>query len=149
MTHDTHTTLPPPHTHTPHPHIWGDVKKTSPMEGEVFFTGDRRPCPHTRGHRDSMTESAQWADSVKKKKNILYSNPLVFLIPRLQSPLPSASVRSTVSMSSQFCPILASLRLQATQSRSQIASGTASVILCTVAVLYTLDILFVYIYMYE
>ena len=64
MTHDTH-----PHTHTPHPHIWGDVKKTSPMKGEVFFTGDRRTHIHTDGHSDSMTESAQWADSVKSFKS--------------------------------------------------------------------------------
>ena len=35
------------------------------MEGEVFFTGDRQTVTHTDGHRDSMTESAQWADSVK------------------------------------------------------------------------------------
>ena len=45
MWHVTHDTWHPPntplpHTHTPHPHIWGDVKKTSPMKGEVFFTGD-------------------------------------------------------------------------------------------------------------
>ena len=38
MTHDTH---PNPPTHTPKPYIWGDVKKTSPMEEDVFFTGDR------------------------------------------------------------------------------------------------------------
>ena len=62
----------PPHTHTP-PQIWGDVKKTSPMKGEVFFTGDRHRHRHTHthiqtdGHRDSMTESAQLADSVKTK----------------------------------------------------------------------------------
>ena len=60
-------TQPPPHTHTHHPQILGDVKKTSPMKGEVFFTGDT----HTHGHRDSMTESAQWADSVKT----VYQNP--------------------------------------------------------------------------
>ena len=63
----TPTQPPPTHTDTPQPHIWGDVKKTSPMEGEVFFTGDR----HTDGHCDSMTESAQWADSVKKKKKMV------------------------------------------------------------------------------
>ena len=40
----------------------GGVKKTSPMEEDVFFTRDI----HTHGHRDSMTESAQWAESVKK-----------------------------------------------------------------------------------
>ena len=51
-------------THTL-PQIWGDVKKTSPMKGEVFFTGDRQTDRQTDGHRDSMTESAQWADSVK------------------------------------------------------------------------------------
>ena len=33
--------------------------------GEVFFTGDRHADTHTDGHRDSMTELAQWADSVK------------------------------------------------------------------------------------
>ena len=36
------------------------------MEGEVFFTGDRHTYIHTHGHRDSMTESAKWADSVKR-----------------------------------------------------------------------------------
>ena len=35
------------------------------MKGEVFFTGDRQTDRQTDGHRDSMTESAQWADSVK------------------------------------------------------------------------------------
>ena len=51
---------------------WGDtggVKKTSPMKGDVFFTGDIQTYIHTDihtdGHRDSMTELAQWADSVK------------------------------------------------------------------------------------
>ena len=43
----------------------GGVKKTSPMKGKVFFTGDRHTRRHTRRHRNSMTESAQWADSVK------------------------------------------------------------------------------------
>ena len=54
----------------------GGVKKTSPMEGDIFFTGDRQTdihtYIHTHGHCDSMTESAQWADSMKrrrKKKN--------------------------------------------------------------------------------
>ena len=42
------------------------MKKTSPMKGEVFFTGDTHTYRHTDGHRDSMTESAQWANSVKK-----------------------------------------------------------------------------------
>ena len=37
------------------------MEKTSPVQGDVFFTGDVR----THGHCDSMTESAQWADSVK------------------------------------------------------------------------------------
>ena len=31
----------------PHPHIWGDVKKTSPMKGKVFFTGDRQTYTRT------------------------------------------------------------------------------------------------------
>ena len=35
------------------------------MEGDVFFTGDRRTDVQTDGHHDSMTELAQWADSVK------------------------------------------------------------------------------------
>ena len=43
----------------------GGVKKTSPMKGKVLFTGDKT-YKHTYGHRDSMTESAQWADSVKR-----------------------------------------------------------------------------------
>ena len=42
----------------------GGVKKTSPMKGDVFFTGDIQIYKHRDGHRDSMTESAQWADSV-------------------------------------------------------------------------------------
>ena len=45
------------------------VKKTSPMKGKVFFTGDRHTYIAADGHRDSMTESAQWADSVKKGEN--------------------------------------------------------------------------------
>ena len=60
-------------TTTPHPHlpIWGDVKKTFPMKGKVFFTGDRHTNTQTDGHHNSMTESAQWADSVKiNLKNI-------------------------------------------------------------------------------
>ena len=61
--------MTPTHTDTPHPHIWGDVKKTSPMEGEVFFTGERHTYVRTHGHRDSMTESAQWADSVKRVRH--------------------------------------------------------------------------------
>ena len=69
VTHDTWHMTPtqPPltHKHTPHPLIWGDVKKTSPMKGKVFFTGDRHTYTSHHGHRDSMTESAQWADSVK------------------------------------------------------------------------------------
>ena len=67
----TPTQPPQTHTHTL-PQIWGDVKKTSPMKGEVFFTGDiSHTYIHTRGHRDSMTESAQWADSVKMHKKAL------------------------------------------------------------------------------
>ena len=46
----------------PNPPIWGYVKKTSPMKGNVFFTGDIQTYRHTHKHRDSMTESA---DSVK------------------------------------------------------------------------------------
>ena len=51
----------------------GGVKKTSPMKGKVFFTGDKRTDIQTHEHRDSMTESAQWADLVKNatKKNVL------------------------------------------------------------------------------
>ena len=56
----------------------GDVKKTSPMKGNVFFTGDIRTYVQTDGHRDSLTESAQWADSVKIKKNI-FSKGIVIL----------------------------------------------------------------------
>ena len=43
-----------------------DVTKTSPMKGKVFFTGDIHTYIHSDGHRNSMTESAQWADSVNK-----------------------------------------------------------------------------------
>ena len=45
------------------------MKKTSPRKGKVFFTGDIQTDVHTDGHRNSMTESAQWADSVKKGLN--------------------------------------------------------------------------------
>ena len=46
------------------------------MEGDVFFTGDRRTDIQTDGHRQSMTELAQWADSVKKTTSV-DSNTLV------------------------------------------------------------------------
>ena len=46
----------------------GGVKKTSPMKGKVSFAGDRHANVQTHGHRDYMTESAQWADSVKRKQ---------------------------------------------------------------------------------
>ena len=37
-----------------------------PMRGlEINFTGRGHTYGQTDGHRDSMTESAQWADSVK------------------------------------------------------------------------------------
>ena len=63
MTHDTPPTLPPTHTH-PTPNLGGC---------EEYLSNERRGLLH-RGHtyrqtdglRDSMTESAQWADSVKK-----------------------------------------------------------------------------------
>ena len=42
------------------------MKKTSPIQGDVFFTGDINTDIQTDGHRNSMTESAKWADSVKK-----------------------------------------------------------------------------------
>ena len=49
------------------------VKKTSPMKGKVFFTGDIHTYRSTDGHRDSMTESARWwADSVKT----IHSKPI-------------------------------------------------------------------------
>ena len=35
------------------------------MKGEVFFTGDIRTYIHTDRHRDSMTDPAQRAESVK------------------------------------------------------------------------------------
>ena len=44
----------------------GDWKKTFPMKGKVFFTGDIHTYIHSHGHPDSMTESAQWANSVKR-----------------------------------------------------------------------------------
>ena len=49
--------------------FWGDVKKTSPMKGKVFFTGDIHTYRHTDGHRNSITELVQWANSVKRNKN--------------------------------------------------------------------------------
>ena len=55
----------------------GGVKKTSPMKGRVFFTGDTHTDIHTDGYRDSMTESAQWADSVK-------STALETVIPKIE-----------------------------------------------------------------
>ena len=88
MTHDTHPT-PPTHTDTPHPHIWGDVKKTSPREGEVFFTGDIHTYIHARGHRNSMTELAQWADSVKIAEN---NNLEEYMIVRLEHVKPALNV---------------------------------------------------------
>ena len=36
------------------------------MKGKVFFTEDRQTYRRTDGHCDSMTESAQWTDSVKR-----------------------------------------------------------------------------------
>ena len=63
VTHDTwHMT--PTHTHTP-PQIWGDVKKTSPKKLHPMAQTDKQTDRQTSGHGDSMTESAQWADSVK------------------------------------------------------------------------------------
>ena len=38
------------------------------MKGKVFFKGDRHTNIQTHGHRNSITESAQWADSVKIMK---------------------------------------------------------------------------------
>ena len=39
------------------------------MKGKVFFTGDIQTYRNTHGHRDSMTDSAQWADSVKSRES--------------------------------------------------------------------------------
>ena len=65
MTHDIHPTTPP-HTHTPPPYSGGC---------EEVLSNERRGLLHrvytytqTYGHRDSMTESAQWADSVKNSQ---------------------------------------------------------------------------------
>ena len=51
------------------------MEKTSPIQGDVFFTGDI----HTQGHRDSMTESAKWADSVKTCSLQVYKNNSEFV----------------------------------------------------------------------
>ena len=65
MTHDTHPTpTTHTHTHTP-PQIWGDVKKTSKKTAPDGT--NKHTDILTDGHGDSMTESAQWADSVKTK----------------------------------------------------------------------------------
>ena len=42
---------------------------------EINFTGRG----HTYGHRNSMTESAQWADSVKILSNILKIEALILI----------------------------------------------------------------------
>ena len=50
---------------------------SGPMRGlEIKFTGREHTYVHTYGHYDSMTESAQWADSVKI--NILDENYINF-----------------------------------------------------------------------
>ena len=54
----------------------GGVKKTSPIKGKVFFTGNIQIYIHTDGHHNSMTESAQWADSVKST-NLLPFWPVI------------------------------------------------------------------------
>ena len=60
MIHDTHPTPP---THTPHPIFGGCEEDLSNERRGLLHRG------HTYiqidGHCDSMTESAQWADSVK------------------------------------------------------------------------------------
>ena len=74
MTYDTrHVNLrsPPPPQGLPGGDT-GGVKKTSPMKGKVFFTGDRHTHIHTHGHCDFMTESAQWAESVKILQDLDY-----------------------------------------------------------------------------
>ena len=79
------------HHHSPPPPSYlGDVKKTFPMKRKVFFTGDRHTNTQTDGHHNSMTESAQWADSVKI--NI-----------RLDGPKLSVVERSSIMGKEQYC----------------------------------------------
>ena len=60
MTHDTHP--PPTHTH-PTPNLGGCEEDLSNGRRGLLHRG--HTYIHARGHSDSMTESAQWADSVK------------------------------------------------------------------------------------
>ena len=66
MTHDTHPA--PPHTHThPTPKLGGCEEDLSNERRGLLHRG--HTYIHGDGHRDSMTESAQWADSVKIRKS--------------------------------------------------------------------------------
>ena len=57
---------PPTHTH-PTPNLGGCEEDLSNERRGLLHRGQthRRTDVQTHGHRDSMTESAQWADSVK------------------------------------------------------------------------------------
>ena len=60
---------------------------------------DKQTHRHTDGHRDSMIELAQWADSMKKKNNTpTLHNPLIYPSPpNLPNP-PTPSSSSTPSL---------------------------------------------------
>ena len=64
MTHDTHLT-PHIHAHT-QPSYLGACEEDLSNERRGLLHRGHLYHIHTDGHRDSMTESAQWADSVKK-----------------------------------------------------------------------------------
>ena len=67
MTHDTNPT-PPSHTQTPHPNFWGGCEEDLSNERRGLLHRGQTYI-HTDGHRNSMTESAQLADSVKMSKS--------------------------------------------------------------------------------
>ena len=69
MTHDTHPTTPHTHTHTPPPYLGGCEEDLSNGRKGLLHRG--HTYIHTDGHCDSMTESAQLADSVKRSKEVL------------------------------------------------------------------------------
>ena len=59
---------PPTHTHTPPPYLGGCEEDLSNERRGLLHRGHfyhRQTDRQTDGHRNSMTKSAQWADSVK------------------------------------------------------------------------------------
>ena len=66
----TPTQHPPTHTDTPPPYLGGCEEDLSNGRRGLLHRG--QTDKHTHGHRDSMTESAQWADSVKSVLHPLF-----------------------------------------------------------------------------